>query len=124
MQRGPDPAASNRFLAERFIPEHNRRFAVAAAEPGSALVPFAGDLVETLCVQVERVVGHDNCVRYDGRSLQIPEQAHRHHFVKVRVRVHAYEDGRLAVFHGPRCLGRYTPDGHLIGEQEGIRTAA
>ena len=33
--------AANRFLAESFIAEHNARFAVAAAEPGSAFVPFA-----------------------------------------------------------------------------------
>jgi hypothetical protein len=117
--------AANRFLAEHFIPAHNRRFAVAAAEPCSAFVPFAGVLAETLCVQAERVVGHDNCVRYAGLSLQIPAQRHRHHFVRVTVRVHAYGDGRLAVFHGPRCLARYTPDGRLVGEEEeGIRPAA
>jgi hypothetical protein len=34
--------------------------------------------------------------------------------VKVPVRVHAYPDGTLAVFHGPRCLARYHADGQLI----------
>lgn len=116
--------AANRFLAERFIPAHNRRFAVAAAEPGSAFVPFAGDLAEILCIQAERVVGNDNCVRYDGRSLQIPAQPHRHHFVKARVRVHAYGDGTLAVFHGPRRLARYQADGRLISEGDTTRSAA
>jgi hypothetical protein len=115
--------AANRFLAERFVPAHNARFAVAA-EPGSAFVPFAGDLAEILCVQEERVVGHDNCVRYRGLSLQIPAQRHRHHFVKVKVRVHAYADGRLAVFHGPRCLARYELDGCLSATPEARRDAA
>ena len=115
--------AADRFLAERFIPAHNRRFAVAAAEPGSAFVPFAGVLAEILCVQAERVVGHDNCVRYAGLSLQIPEQAHRHHFVRVTVRVHEYADGSLAVFHGPRCLARYDAAGCLSAEEQG-RSAA
>ena len=105
---------ANRFLAEHFVPEHNRRFAVVAAEIGSAFVPFVGELAEVLCVQAERVVGHDNCVRYEGRSLQIPEHKHRYHFVKAKVRVHADENGNLAVFHGPRCLARYQPDGRLI----------
>jgi transposase len=109
-------AAANHFLAQRFVPAHNARFAVAAAEPGSAFVPFAGEIAETLCVQEERTVGHDNCVRYDGLCLQIPAQRHRHHFVKVKVRVHAYADGRLAIFHGPRCLARYAPDGSLLDE--------
>lgn len=117
--------AADRFLAERFIPAHNRRFAVTAAEPGSAFVPFAGALAEIFCLQTERVVGNDNCVRYRGRSLQIPEQAHRHHFVKVAVRVHAYADGSLAVFHGPRCLARYDADGRPgAGEQQASRSAA
>ena len=115
--------AANRFLAERFVPEHNRRFAVPAAEPGSAFVPFVGALTEILCVHAERVVGNDNCVRYEGRSLQIPEQKHRHHFVKAMVRVHAYAGGGLAVFHGPRCLARYRSDGSLITE-EADRSAA
>jgi transposase len=114
--------AANRFLAETFVAEHNARFAVAAAEPGSAFVAYAGELAEVLCVQVERVVGNDNCVRYEGRCLQIPPQRHRHHFVKVKVWVHAYEDGRLAVFHGPRCLARYEPDGRLA--EESIQPAA
>jgi len=114
--------AANRFLAERYIPEHNRRFAVAAAEPGSAFVPFAGSLAEIFCLQTERVVGNDNCVRYRGLSLQIPQQAHRYHFVKTTVRVHEYADASLAVFHGPRCLARYRPDGSHIGEDN--RSAA
>lgn len=115
--------AANRFLAERFVADHNRRFAVKAAEPGSAFVPFVGELGEILCVKEERVVGNDNCVRYEGRVLQIPAQRHRHHFVKARVRIHAYENGTLAVFHGPRCLARYGADGSLI-DQEVTRSAA
>ena len=116
--------AANRFLAEVFVAQHNARFAVAATEPGSAFVPYAGNLAEVLCVQVERMVGNDNCVRYEGRCLQIPPQRHRHHFVKLKVRVHAYEDGRLAVFHGPRCLARYQSDGQLADVEQTIKPAA
>jgi hypothetical protein len=56
----------------------------------------------------------DNTVRYAGLSLQLPQNTHRFHYVKVTVRVHAYPDASLAVFHGPRCLARYQPDGRLI----------
>src|SRR3954466_13933057 len=41
--------AANRWLATVYIPQHNARFAVAAAEEGSAFVPFVGAL-ETSCV--------------------------------------------------------------------------
>jgi transposase len=110
-----DMAAANQYLAEQFLPAYNRRFAVAAAEPGTAFVPWIGTgLADMLCVQEERVVANDNTVRYQGKSLQIPPDRHRFHYVKVTVRVHAYPDGMLAVFHGPRCLARYQSNGQVI----------
>ena len=103
---------------------HNARFAVASAEEGSAFVPFVASLRDILCIKHERVVGRDNCVRYDGRILQIPEQRHRHHFVKVTVQVHEYPDGTMALFHGPRRLAGYTADGTLVAEENPTRSAA
>jgi transposase len=115
---------ANRYLREVYIAEHNRRFAVAAAEAGSAFVPFLGALHDILCIRHERVVGNDNCVRYEGRVLQIPEQRHRRHFVKVTVQVHEYPDGTLAIFHGPRRLAGYRSDGTLIEKDAVTRSAA
>ncbi len=109
---------ANRFLRETFLPDHNRRFAIVPEEPGSAFVPFAGNLDDILCVQVERTVGNDNTVRYKNLSLQIPEDRHRHHYVKAKVRVHEYPDGCLAIFHGPRRLAEYTADGAPIGKNQ------
>jgi transposase len=110
-----DMAAANRYLTEQFLPQHNARFMVRATEPGTAFIPWVGtSLAEILCVHEERVVAKDNTVRYQGLSLQIPHDPHRFHYVKVTVRVHAYPDGTLAVFHGPRCLARYHANGQLI----------
>jgi hypothetical protein len=117
-------AAANRYLAETYRPEHNARFAVAATEQGSPFVPFAASLRDILCIKHERVVGRDNCVRYDGRVLQIPEQRHRRHFVKVTVQVHEYPDGTIALFHGPRRLAEYTAEGTPIGEENQTQSAA
>jgi hypothetical protein len=107
-------AEANRYLEETFWPAHNARFARVAELAGSAFVPFAGPLEDILCIHEERVVGNDNTVRYRGRTLQIPADRYRHHYVKARVRVHEYPDHTLAIFHGPRCLARYTSDGSLI----------
>jgi hypothetical protein len=113
-----DMAAANRYLTEQFLPQHNERFMVRATEPGTAFIPWVGtNLAEILCVQEERVVAKDNTVRYQGTILQIPQNPHRFHYVKVTVRVHAYPDGTLAVFHGPRCLARYHAEGRLIETQ-------
>jgi len=64
-------------------------------------------------VQEERQVGNDNCVSYRTLKLQIPETPMRPHFVKARVKVHVYPDGSHALFHGPRCIGRYDEKGRL-----------
>lgn len=109
-----DMTTANQFLHERFVPAYNRRFATSAAEVGTAVVPWIGtNLADVLWIQDERVVANDNTVRSQGRNLQIPPDRHRFHYVKVAVRVHEYPDGTLAVFHGPRCLVRYQPDGRL-----------
>jgi hypothetical protein len=108
-------AAANRFLKERFMADYNARFAVPATEEGTAFLAYAGrPLEDVLCVQEDRQVGRDNCVRWNGRTLQIPPQRHRHHYVKATVRVHQYPDGRLAIFDGPRCLARFAADGVSI----------
>ena len=109
-------AEANRFLEELFWPAHNARFTRPAADTGSAFVAFAGTLEDILCAQEDRVVAGDNTVRYKNRTLQIPADRHRHHYVKAQVRVHEYPDGHLAVFHGPRCLARYRADGETIDD--------
>lgn len=117
-----DMAAANRYLEEHYRPAYNAEFAQPALEPGAAFVPWIGDgLDDILCEQFERKVGADNCVSFEGRTLQIPRQRHRCHFVRLTVRVHRYGDDTLAIFHGPRCLARYTADGRL---QETLRHAA
>ena len=108
-------AAANQYLSTQFLPVHNQRFAVPAAEAGTAFVPWSGTgLAEILCVQEDRVVANDDTVGYQGVSLQIPPHRHRFHYVNVTVRVHEYPNGTLAVFHGPRCLARYDAEGQLI----------
>jgi hypothetical protein len=104
--------AANQWIAQTYIAAHNAAFAVAPEQQGTAFVPDrAGLAPDILCIQEERQVGNDNTVKWDGRSLQIPPSPGRPHFVRATVRVHEYPDGSLAVFHGPRCLGRYTADG-------------
>jgi hypothetical protein len=111
--------AANRYLNQVFLPAHNHRFKVVAAEPDTAFVGYTGpDLKDVLCIQEDRVVGRDNCVSYQRLSLQLPPDRRRHHHVKARVKVHEYPDGRLAVFRGQHCLARYNADGSLIGELE------
>ena len=111
--------AANRFIAETYLPDHNRRFATPPELEDSAFVALArpDQIDDILCLHAERTVARDNTVRYGKRVLQIPTGPDRPHYVKAKVRVHEYPDGILAVFHGPRCLARYHADGEPIETQ-------
>jgi hypothetical protein len=103
-----DIEAANRFLRETYVPAHNRRFAVAPAEAGSAFVAASEvQWRDILCIHEERTVAPDNTVAWNGKRLQIPPHPARAHFVRAKVKVHEYPGGELAIFHGPRCLVRW-----------------
>ena len=107
--------AANRWLSDSYMAEHNKRFAISAAQEGSAFVADAmGAWREILCIQEDRTVGNDNTVKWERLSLQLPPSRLRSHFVKATVRVHAYPDGRLAVFWGPHRLADYDARGSII----------
>ena len=109
-----DISSANVWIKADYLPRHNALFMVAAALPDTAFMAVeASRLTETLCVEDERTVGRDNTIAWDGLRLQIPESPLRRHYVQARVKVHAYPDGRLAVLHGPRVIGRYSGDGVL-----------
>ena len=87
----------------------------------------AGRLDEMLCEHHERRVGHDNCVRFQGRGLQIPPDRYRCHDVKANVTVLHHPDGWLAIRHGPRELARYDVSGKPLKEDSkaaGVGSAA
>ncbi len=106
----PSVEAANAFIREVHLPAYNERFAVAPA----SFTPIPGvDLDEILCVHEERQVGNDHCVSCRTLKLQIPESPLRPHFVKAKVKVHLYPDGSHAIFHRPRCIGRYDQKGAI-----------
>ena len=107
--------AANDWLRETFITDHNARFSVAADQEGSAFVADAASAWrEILCIQEDRMVGNDNTVKWGRLNLQLPPSRLRPHFVRASVRVHAYPDGRLAVFWGPHRLADYDAEGCLV----------
>jgi len=113
-----DMEVANRYLQEVYRPAFNTEFSQSAPEEGSAFVPWiGGNLDDTLCEQYERTVRADNCVRFETLILQIPADRHRCHYIKVKVRVHRYVSGHLALFHGPRKLADYDEKGKVISQK-------
>ena len=57
---------ADRFIADTYLPDHNRRFATPPELEDSAFVPleYPGQIDDTLCRRTERTVARDNTVRY------------------------------------------------------------
>jgi transposase len=105
---------ANRYLSETYIPQYNTEFMQTAAEQGTAFIHWAGpNIDDILSEQYERVVTADNCVSYEGKTLQIPADIYRCHYVKVKVRVHKLSDGSISIFHGTRKLAQYDDNGNF-----------
>jgi hypothetical protein len=106
---------ANVYICDVYMPAFNDEFTVPPEEATSMFVPWAGTTVEDiLCEQYERTVGNDNCVRFSGLTLQIPQNQYRYHYVRVKVRVHRYPNGNLAVFHGHRNLASFNSKGKEV----------
>ena len=114
-----DMDEANRYLTEVYMPAHNAEFMHPALEQGTAFIKWMGtNLDDILCEQHERTVSSDNCVSFEGKTLQIPRDEYRCNYIRVKVRVHLYTDRSMAIFHGPRKLAEYDPEGQLKGREK------
>ena len=108
--------AANVFLRERYIAQFNRRFQVAAAQPGSAFVPYRGtDLERIFSLHFERTVNRDNTVSFQNLTLQIEPVRWRGTLAGCAVTVHQHLDGTLSLSYGPHALGHYDQQGVTMG---------
>jgi transposase len=109
---------ANRYLAERFVPQHNATFARAPRDPASAFVALgAADLDAILCHEETRIVARDNTVSVNRRTLQIDRQPGRRSCAGLKVTVRQHLDGRLTISHGVRVLGRFTATGEPLAAE-------
>jgi transposase len=113
-------AAANAWLQADGIAAFNRRFAVPAAEAGTAFVPPPAGLERLCTIQHERTVSNANTVQFKRRTLQIGATPLRCHFVRCRVTVHEHLDDTLSITYGPHTIARFTAD----GEPAAIEAAA
>jgi transposase len=101
-----DLAAANRVLGA-FLPRFNRRFAVPAAEAGSAYRPLGEgiDLAAVFCFKYRRTVNADNVVALGDERLQLTRSPARGSYAHARVEVHEHLDGSLGVFYQGQPIG-------------------
>jgi transposase len=102
---------ANRVLWD-FLPRYSQKFAVPAAEPGSAYRPVGEGFIadEIFCFKHQRTVGADNVVRFEGHRLQIVPTNGRASYARCRVEVHERLDRSLAVYYqGKRLTTKSAP---------------
>ncbi len=98
-------AAANAFLPS-YLPRHNARFRVPAAQPGRAYRPLAPTCqpAALFCFKYQRVVAADNTVRLGEHRLQLLPTRQRASWARATVEVQERLDGSLAVYHQGVCL--------------------
>src|SRR6266851_7163581 len=92
-------------VLRRFLPRHNRRFAVSAQLPETAWVewPKGRSLDELFCFKYRRVVLNDNTVRIGRLIIDLPPPVSHAH---ARVDVQERFDGSFAVYLHGRCVAK------------------
>lgn len=103
--------AANEFLRHQYLAEFNRKFAVVAAQKGTAFVRLRRkDLDWVFSIQHERTVNNDNTVLLDNRILQILNARFRSTLAGQNVIVHQHLDGRVSIRYGPHVVAEFAPD--------------
>jgi hypothetical protein len=87
----------NRYLEETYLPEHNGRYAVEAADAADAHRPLLKDhrLEEILSLRTPRVVANDKTVQYRNRVFQVLREQPVRVYAKTTVEVEERLDGSV-----------------------------
>jgi transposase len=83
-------------LLSKYLPFHNKKFAVPAAEEGTAFRAPGHDWESSFCLKHERMVGLDNGVRFGPHRLQVLPNG-RYSYAKARVEVRQGFDGNISL---------------------------
>ncbi len=99
--------AANVYLRREYLPEHNRRFARAAARPEDyhRRVPRAAELDRIFRLESERTIGNDWVVRYASRYFQLEPQSRDYAPARSKVLVCEGRHGGISIEYRGRALG-------------------
>src|SRR5882724_6125426 len=101
--------AANEYLEAKYLAEHNRRFARAAARAENYHVraPSAAQLREVFRLETQRWISNDWVVQYRGHFLQLKPQNKRYGPTQAKALVCEWEDGAiLAGERDPQMLAK------------------
>ncbi len=88
---------ANVLLEKVLLPELNRRYAIKPRRIADLHRAAPAKLLEILCVQEQRMVGQDWCVRWKNRWLQIEASEQTRRLAGRKVTVKELGSGKLLV---------------------------
>jgi len=99
-------AQANVYLETEYLPEHNRRFARAAARPEDyhRRAPSAAALHRIFRLETERTISNDWVVRYQSRFFQLQPQSRRYAPAQGKVVICEGRHGSIAIEYRGREL--------------------
>ena len=94
-------AAANQYLEQEYLPQHNRRFARAAArtEDYHGRKPSGRELRQIFRLETERSISNDWVIRHEGRCLQLQPGQRRYGPTQSKALVCEWEDGTMEVYY-------------------------
>ena len=110
---------ANQFLREQYLAEFNAKFAVPAAEKGTAFRRLTRtDLDWIFSIQTERTVARDNTFSLERQIWQLDQTRWRHSLAGCTVTIHEHLDETISVRYGPHVVGRYDRTGNPLPSTE------
>jgi transposase len=93
--------AANQYLEQEYLPQHNRRFARAAAqsEDYHGRKPTARELQEIFRLETERTISNDWVIRHEGRWMQLHPRQRRYGPTRSKALVCEGERGVIQVYY-------------------------
>jgi len=126
---GAKTKAQAQAVLERYLPEHNRKFAKPAAQSEPAWKKAGSTQIEqALCFKQQRTVAKDHTVTFEGTVFQIPKHSPRRSYANKRIDVHVLLDGAVEFFYQKEKIARFdSKKTHTLGlyrtngKREGFR---
>ena len=125
---GARTMAEAQVVLERFRPEFNERFAIAATDATPAWRPVRRrlDLDRVCAFRYEATVANDNAVRLGGVVIDIPPGPGRRSYAKAKVELRQLLDGSWRVYKGDTLIATAasTSVGELRAQKQRKRSVA
>ena len=111
--------AANQFLRDHYLAAFNAKFAVTAAEKGTAFRRTTrSDLDWIFTIQTERSVAKDNTFTLQNQIWQLDQTRWRYSLAGCTVTIHEHLDGTISVRYGPHVVGCYDRNGNPLPKPE------